>query len=224
VHLGDLSPAAQGYLKVLWTLGEWSSEPITTTRLASALSLAPSTVSESVRKLADAGLLHHQPYGAISLSPAGRRLAVAMVRRHRLIETFLARILGYDWDEVHEEADDLEHLVSDRFIDRIDGLLGHPDRDPHGDPIPGADGQMPPLPDRRLCDISMGIAARVSRVSDASADRLRLLASLGLRVGSAVTVVCRLPEGLLVRVDRQAPTRLSGDAAAAVWVADLPPG
>ena len=118
--------------------------------LAERIGVSASTASESIRKLADQGLVDHEKYGAVTLTDAGRRAALAMVRRHRLMETFLVRELGYSWDEVHDEAEVLEHAVSDRMLDRIDAKLGHPTRDPHGDPIPAADGQVRTPPARQL--------------------------------------------------------------------------
>lgn len=139
----ELSSVAQDYLKVIWTAQEWSQEKVSTKLLAERIGVSASTVSEAVRKLADQNLVVHARYGAITLTEEGRRAAVAMVRRHRLIETFLVQELGYGWDEVHDEAEVLEHAVSETLMARIDAKLGHPDRDPHGDPIPSADGAVP---------------------------------------------------------------------------------
>ena len=139
----DLSSVAQDYLKVIWTAQEWSVDKVSTKMLAERIGVSASTASESIRKLADQGLVDHEKYGAVTLTDAGRLAALAMVRRHRLMETFLVRELGYGWDEVHDEAEVLEHAVSDRMLDRIDAKLGFPTRDPHGDPIPAADGRVP---------------------------------------------------------------------------------
>ena len=116
---------------------------VSTKLLAERLGVSASTASESIRKLAEQGLVHHEKYGAVTLTDRGRHAALAVVRRHRLLETFLVSELGYGWDEVHDEAEILEHAVSDLMLDRIDAKLGHPTRDPHGDPIPAADGQVP---------------------------------------------------------------------------------
>src|SRR6478609_10835212 len=120
------------------------------------MGVGASTVSETVRRLSAQGLLEHAPYGAIALTDRGRSLALAMVRRHRLLEAFLVTELGYGWDEVHDEAEVLEHAVSDRLIARIDAKLGFPQRDPHGDPIPGSDGQVPTPPARQLWSCADG--------------------------------------------------------------------
>ena len=132
----DLSTVAQDYLKVIWTAQEWSLEKVSTKMLAERIGVSASTASESIRKLADQGLVDHEKYGAVTLTEAGRDAALAMVRRHRLMETFLVRELGYSWDEVHDEAEVLEHAVSDRMLDRIDAKLGYPDARPARRPDP----------------------------------------------------------------------------------------
>ena len=139
-----LSPVTQDYLKVIWTSQEWAEVKVTTKMLAESLGVSPSTASEAIRKLADQGLVSHERYGAVTLTDSGRAAAILMVRRHRLLETFLVRELGYGWDEVHDEAEVLEHAVSDRLMARLDAKLGYPQRDPHGDPIPAADGTKKP--------------------------------------------------------------------------------
>ena len=160
----DLTTVAQDYLKTIWTAQEWSREKVSTKLLADRIGVSASTASESIRKLAEQGLVHHEKYGAVTLTDAGRRAALAMVRRHRLMETFLVQELGYGWDEVHDEAEILEHAVSDRMLDRIDAKLGHPTRDPHGDPIPAADGQVPTPPARQLSACQDGDAGTVARM------------------------------------------------------------
>jgi DtxR family Mn-dependent transcriptional regulator len=134
------SSSIEDYVKVIYSFTEWQDKPITSSQLAQRLGVANSSVSEMVRKLKDQGLVDHKPYSAITLTADGIRLALSMVRRHRLIETYLVQELGYSWDEVHDEAELLEHAVSDTFIERMAGKLGNPLRDPHGDPIPAADG------------------------------------------------------------------------------------
>ncbi|MFF2773189.1 iron dependent repressor, metal binding and dimerization domain protein, partial [Streptomyces bacillaris] len=137
-------------------------------------------MSDGIRRLADQGLVVHEPYGAIELTEDGRRGAVAMVRRHRLIETFLVEELGYGWDEVHDEAEVLEHAVSDGLVDRIDRRLGFPARDPHGDPIPTADGT-PRRPEAvPLLNAETGVPLTVLRISDADPAVLRYLGERGI--------------------------------------------
>jgi DtxR family Mn-dependent transcriptional regulator len=185
-----LTAVTQDYLKVIWSAREWSDQPVTTKLLAGRLGVGASTVSETVRRLADAGLVTHEPYGAVHLTDEGRRHALAMVRRHRLIETFLVEVLGYGWDEVHDEAEVLEHAVSDVFVERLAARLGHPTRDPHGDPIPGPDGELDPPAATTLWDAEPG-RWTVARISDADPELLRYLEGVGLVLDAAVQVVER---------------------------------
>ncbi|GAY10430.1 metal-dependent transcriptional regulator [Pseudonocardia sp. N23] len=183
------SAATENYLKVLWTAREWSDEPVTVSALAARLGLAASSVSEVVRRLTERGLVAHARYRTIELTDEGRRIALATVRKHRLIETFLVEYLGYGWDEVHDEADVLEHAVSDVFVDRLALRLGEPDRDPHGDPIPHADGSMPGGDELTLDSAGEGSRVRVVRVSDNDPQILRHLDRLGIALGSVLEVV-----------------------------------
>ena len=184
-----LTPAAQDHLKAIWSAGEWVDSPVTTTLLAERLGVAPSTVSEQVRRLVDAGLVAHRPYRPIALTGAGEAQALRMVRRHRLIETYLVAELGYSWDEVHDEAEALEHAVSDLMVERIDARLGRPRSDPHGDPIPAADGAVARPDARPLARLGVGEGGVVARVDDRDADLLRWCEAVGLRPGVAVTVL-----------------------------------
>jgi DtxR family Mn-dependent transcriptional regulator len=217
----DVSPVAQDYLKVIWTATEWTAEPVTTKALAARLDVSPSTVSQNVRRLTEQGFVTHAPYGVIGLTDTGRAVALAMVRRHRLIETFLVSQLGYTWDEVHDEAEVLEHAVSDRFVDRIDTILGRPGRDPHGDPIPARDGRVTVPPMVRLADLPAGATGVVGRVSDASPEVLQYLTSVGVRLEVSLTVVRREAAAGVITVaigDGPPVTVLGAPAAAAVWV------
>ena len=178
-----LTPVAQDYLKVIWAATEWGDPPITTKGLAARFGTTQANVSETVRRLASQGLVDYEPYRPVVLTERGIRLAMAMVRRHRLIECFLAGVLGYGWDEVHDEAERLEHAVTDDFLTRIDRLLDHPRFDPHGDPIPSADGKLPTAaPAILLADAGPGWHL-VARVSDADPDVLARLRSRGLVPG-----------------------------------------
>ena len=183
-----LSPVAQDYLKVIWSAVEWGDAPITTTGLAERFGTSRANVSDVMRRLQAQGLVEYQPYHPVTLTPTGERLAVAMVRRHRLIEQFLAEVLHYGWDEVHDDAERLEHAVSPRFLASIDALLGHPTTDPHGDPIPTREGRWH-VPDETLIlsEAKPG-TYRVIRVSDADPDALARLRVAGLRPGATVVV------------------------------------
>ena len=182
---------AQDYLKAIWSAQEWSDDRVTTGLLADRLGVGPSTVSETVRRLTAQGLVGHEPYGGVWLTDVGRRYALAMVRRHRLLETYLVSELGYAWDEVHDEAEVLEHAVSDRLVERLDVRLGRPVRDPHGDPIPTADGRVIRPAAVPLVDLEAGADGTVARISDADPDALRYLAGLGIELDVDVRVTER---------------------------------
>ncbi|WP_431805825.1 metal-dependent transcriptional regulator [Microbacterium paraoxydans] len=182
------SPAADDYLKTVYAHTEWQDAPITPSVLAAKLGIAPSSVTEMVKKLAAAGLVSHVPYGAVRLTDAGTVRALAMVRRHRLIETWLVQEFGYGWDEVHDEAEVLEHTISDRLLEGIDARLGRPRFDPHGDAIPDAHGRVEREPFVLLADAAEGHTGRVLRVDDRDPELLRALEALGLTVGATVAV------------------------------------
>lgn len=183
------SPAVDDYLKTIYHHTEWQSERITPSQLAGELGLAPSSVTEMVQKLAAQGLVTHRPYGPIALSEAGERRAAEIVRRHRLVETWLVREFGYAWDEVHDEAEILEHALSDRLLEGIDSRLGHPRFDPHGDAIPDADGHVHREDFVLLGKAGEGHEGRVLRVSDRDPEALRAFDRAGLVVGRKVSVL-----------------------------------
>ncbi|GAB6859472.1 metal-dependent transcriptional regulator [Microbacterium xylanilyticum] len=189
------SPAADDYLKTVYAHTEWQPAPITPSQLAAKLGIAPSSVTEMVKKLAAAGLVSHVPYGAVRLTEDGEQRALGIVRRHRLIETWLVREFGYAWDEVHDEAEVLEHTISDRLLEGIDARLGRPRFDPHGDAIPDAAGRIEREPFVLLADAAPGHAGRVLRVDDRDPELLRTLESAGLVIGGEVVVI---PDGLRI--------------------------
>ena len=182
------SPAIDDYLKTVYAHTEWQDSPITPSVLAARLGIAPSSVTEMVKKLGAQGLVAHEPYRAVRLTAEGERRALAMVRRHRLVETWLVEEFGYAWDEVHEEAEVLEHAISDRLLEKIDERLGRPRFDPHGDPIPDAEGRMQRERFVLLADAPAGHAGRVLRVSDRDPGLLRRVERAGISVGCDVRV------------------------------------
>lgn len=208
------SVAIDDYLKTIYHHTEWQTARITPSQLAAELGLAPSTVTEMVQKLAAQGLVSHRPYGPIALTDAGEHRAASIVRRHRLIETWLVREFGYAWDEVHDEAEVLEHTISDRLLEGISARLGHPRFDPHGDAIPDAEGQVEREPFVRLDEANLGHTGRVLRVSDRDATVLRALEERGIAVGHSVTATGREA----VRVDGGETVELPSGAAAMVWL------
>jgi DtxR family Mn-dependent transcriptional regulator len=182
------SEAIEDFLKMVYLLQQ-EQERVQTSALAEALNLAPPSVTEMAKKLARANLVEHEPYRGIRLTPAGQRVALEIVRNHRLLELFLVQALGYSWDEVHEEAERLEHAVSERLAQRIAAYLGHPRYDPHGDPIPGPEGDIATRDLVPLSEWPVGLRGQVARLRDQAPEMLRYLAEKGLTVGAAVEVV-----------------------------------
>src|SRR5437764_22227 len=196
------SPSSiEDYIRVIYGLVE-RGEPVTNTSLAARLEVSPSSASGMVTKLSQQGLVEHVPYRGIALTPAGRLLARGVLRRHRLIETYLVQELGYTWDEVHPEADVLEHAMSDLLVERIAAKLGNPVRDPHGDPIPAADGSVEELPTRLLDELEPGVVGQIVRVWDTNPNLLRYLSEHAIGLGERIEVVERQPFGgpLVVKV------------------------
>ncbi|HWA57782.1 MAG TPA: metal-dependent transcriptional regulator [Gemmatimonadales bacterium] len=187
-----LTRSAEDYLKAIYHLTTVGT-PATTTDLAQALDLAPASVSGMLRRLAEQGLVDHEPYRGVTLAREGRRIALRMLRRHRLIEAYLVAHLGYSWDTVHDEAERLEHAVSDTLVERMAKVLGNPQVDPHGDPIPGPDGSLAEVVYVPLADLAVGDAAEIRRVNTSQADRLRYLGATGLTPGTRISLVSREP-------------------------------
>ncbi|MFZ5624571.1 MAG: metal-dependent transcriptional regulator [Gemmatimonadota bacterium] len=187
-----LTRSVEDYLKAIYHLS-LDGQAATTSRIAEHLELSAPSVSGMVKRLSEQGLLEHEPYKGVVLTAEGRRIALRMLRRHRVIETYLVAFLGYSWDDVHDEAERLEHAVSDTLVDRMAHALGNPRFDPHGDPIPTPDGSIEELVYTRLADIASGTDAVIRRVDLHQPDRLRYLATLGLTPGSPITVVERQP-------------------------------
>ena len=184
------STVAQDYLKAVWAACEWGGAGASITGLARRMGVAASTASENVARLVEAGLLEHEPYRAVTLSEEGDRRARRMMRRHRLLETYLVEVLGFEWDEVHAEAEVLEHACSDRLLAALDAALGHPVRDPHGDPIPAADGRIIQPALRSIDAVGVGRTVVVGRIRDESA-LLRDLRRAGIGLDTPVRVVAR---------------------------------
>lgn len=181
----------EDYLKAIFK--HQSSEPddlVSMGQIGNDLQVAPGTVTAMVKTLADSGLVDYEPYSGVRLTTAGRQLALHVLRRHRLIELFLVQVVGLDWSEVHEDAERLEHVVSDRLIERLDALLGHPTVDPHGDPIPTLQGGLTPQDHLRgLLECEPGEEIVIQRVLDQSEEFLRLLDREGLRPGTQWRIV-----------------------------------
>ena len=183
----DLSEAIQDYLKEIYKL-QSDGDRATTSAIAERMSVAPSSATSMLKKLAALGLVNHAPYRGVTLTDAGREIALEVVRHHRLLEQYLAEKLGLGIEAVHAEADRLEHVLSDELEARIDQALGYPTHDPHGDPIPDAGLKYDPTKLRQLDELEPGEEATVRRVPDGDPDLLRYLAGLGLVPGSRLKV------------------------------------
>ncbi|PRW61776.1 metal-dependent transcriptional regulator [Actinopolyspora mortivallis] len=195
------SASVEDYVRTIYGLSERGAA-VTNTTLTNRLGLSPSSVSSMITKLAQLGLVTHERYRSVELTEQGRRLACDVLRRHRLLEQFLVEVLDYTWDEVHQEADALEHAVSDELIEHIASKLGHPTHDPHGDPIPTADGVVEKPTTKLLDQLEPGTVGTIARVWDTDSDLLRYLTEHALTLGSRIEVVERKPFGgpLVVRV------------------------
>src|ERR1700676_5597503 len=159
--------------------------------VASALGVAPGTATTMVKALAESGLAEYEPYSGVRLSAAGEKLAGLVLRRHRLVELFLVQVMGMSWAEVHDEAEQLEHVVSERLIERIDEMLGRPTRDPHGDPIPTAEGAITPLHHQNLLTCPVDTPLKVTRIADQDPAFLRFIENNGLKPGKSIEVEAR---------------------------------
>ncbi len=189
-----LGEAAEDGLKAIYTLQAVQS-PVSTSALAAELGVAEPTVTAMVKRLAKLGLLDHTPYYGVVLTPAGEKVALEVVRHHRLLELYLVEALGLGWEKVHAEADRLEHSISEELEDRMDAVLGHPISDPHGHPIPAKNGDVVEARHASLLDLEAGVPATVRQVPDRDPDLLQYLAELGLVPNAEVKVVEKAPFG-----------------------------
>src|SRR4051794_2450372 len=194
-----LTRSVEDYLKAIYQLTP-EGRPASTSEIAHLLALSAPSVTGMVKRLSEHGLLEHIPYRGVQLTKDGRRAALRMVQRHRLIEAYLVEFLGYSWDAVHAEAERLEHAVSDTMVGRMAVALGNPTVDPHGDPIPSADGSITELVCTPLSDIPVGETVEIHRVYESQPERLGYIASLGLKPGVQVSVVVRQPFADLVTI------------------------
>ena len=219
-HAPALSAPVEDYLKVIYET-ERGGEPAATNELAHRLGVAPASVSGMVRRMAEQGLVAHERYRGVRLTDAGRRAALRTLRRHRVIESYLAQVLGYPWDRVHAEAERLEHAASDELIDRMASALGDPATDPHGAPIPTREGAVDETAHIALADLPVEQLARVVRVSDEDAAFLRYIAELRLLPGALVCVVARAPFGGPLTIALDGERQSVGPALAAQVLVEL---
>ena len=196
---------------------------VPTGQVASALKVAPGTATAMVKTLAEAGLVKYEPYSGVCLTPAGEKLASHVLRRHRLVELFLVEVMGMDWSDVHSEAELLEHAVSERLLRRIDTMLGCPEVDPHGDPIPTAGGEVATADYANLVTCPVGASLMLVQVTDQASDFLRLMESYGLLPGVPVEVVARNESADTVEVRPLGGNRVSLGFRAASKIRVAPP-
>lgn len=209
------SLTVENYAKAIYQIAaRQEGRAVATGQIALALGVSPGSVTSMLKTLSEGGLATYTPYEGVELTLAGNRLALRVLRRHRLIELFLAQTLDLTWDEVHEEAEQMEHAVSDRLIDRIEAHLGFPDVDPHGDPIPKRDGSVDQTESRALSQCPVGYPFRLARVVDQSPEFLRYLTETGLRIGSHGRVVANRSEAGIVTVEVEGQTTTLGREAA----------
>jgi DtxR family Mn-dependent transcriptional regulator len=188
-----MTHARREYLAEIYRLQSSAAEPVTTTALAMRLEVSPPAVVRMMRRLAKEGYLRRQPYKGVRLTAEGEREALKSIRRHRLLEAFLVTVMKFRWDEVHEHAHGMEAVINDQFEDRMDELAGYPVRCPHGDPIPTRNGQIPPVHDVSLADVSLGTAGTIRRIRNHTPEKLRYLAEHRLVPGTPVTLLNRAP-------------------------------
>ena len=187
-----ISPAIEDYLKAIYTLGRAQTQ-VTTSLLAEHLGFKPASVTGMLKTMSDLRLVAYTPYHGVELTTAGEQIALEVVRHHRLLELYLVEALGYGWDEVHDEAERLEHHISEKLEARIAAHLGEPAFDPHGDPIPSVEGTLPLDQGACLANMAVGEHGSISRVRDQQPERLRYLADLGLVPGATLEVVASAP-------------------------------
>lgn len=215
----ELTGPVEDYLKAIYEL-ETRHGAASTNEIAAALQIAAPSVSGMIRRLSGQGLITHEPYKGVQLTRDGRRAALKTIRRHRVIESYLTQALGYPWDRVHDEAERLEHAASDELIDRMAAAIGEPETDPHGAPIPTRDGTLGTEPRLlALAELADGGRARIARVGDRDAERLRYLATLGMAIGSDIELISREPyDGpITVKVDGKRRV-IGGELARQIFV------
>jgi DtxR family Mn-dependent transcriptional regulator len=219
------SPTVENYIKQIYLEqqsppGEAAEALVPMGRLAAAMGVVPGTATTMVKALSDSGLVAYEPRGGVRLTRGGEQLALHVLRRHRLVELFLVKVLGLDWSEVHDEAEELEHAVSDKVLERMDQVLGHPSVDPHGDPIPSAKGKVDESRHGSLADCALNRLCRIARVLDQDPAFLQFVERCGLMPGVNVTVEVRdaLADAVWVRPKDRRPLTLGTAAAAKILV------
>src|SRR5512139_206751 len=214
------SPPVEDYLKTIYLLREREGAA-TTTAIATLLGVTPASVTGMIKKLAELKLVRHTPYQGVELTKSGEKIALEMVRHHRLLELFLMEALGYTWDEVHAEAHMLEHVISEEFEERMASRLGYPTVDPHGHPIPAKDGTFTAFKERALLSLQPGESAQITHIDDTHSEMLRYAARLGLTPTTHLTLIEAEPFGGSLRVKiGKAEKSIGRELAAQIFVRD----
>jgi DtxR family Mn-dependent transcriptional regulator len=215
-----ISFTEENYLKVIHRLSEATSEDISTNAVAELMQTKAASVTDMLRKLADKGWVNYQKYQGVRLSPAGEKIALSIVRKHRLWEVFLVDKMGFNWDEVHEIAEQLEHIESDELVQKLDAYLGFPKTDPHGDPIPNKEGILPELAYQHLSDIKAGKNCILMGVAQDSAVFLQLLTKLNLSLGAklAIMEINEFDRSFFVSINDAEPIFISHEVAKNILV------
>ena len=215
-----LTASEENYLKTIYHLAGKSSRPVSTNALATALHTKPASATDMIQRLSKKGLVSYHKYKGVTPTTGGRKLALRVIRKHRLWEVFLVQKLKFNWDEVHEVAEQLEHVESEQLIEQLDKYLGYPKYDPHGDPIPGSDGSMAPLPSTTLAMLQPGDKGRVICARDSSSEFLLFLDKLHISLGAAIEVLDKFAydDSFSIRVDEALPITLSSKAAENIYV------
>lgn len=218
-----VSQAMEDYLKAIHSLQSQQDDLVSTTGLAAAMNCSPASVTNMLQKLSDLGLVDYVPYQGVRLAEEGCRIALEVIRHHRLIELYLMQVLGFGWDTVHAEADRLEHVISEEFEDRIDAALGHPTIDPHGHPIPTKEGHLASERVAPLSKVGTGECVEVRQVSDRDPQTLRYLAGIGIVPDVRLHVLDRSEPGQIgIRIEGD-HHRIADRVAGLIYVASLTP-
>ena len=218
------SQTEENYLKAIYKLAEAAPDAtgVSNNRIAAALDTRAASVTDMLRRLADKGLLAYERYRGVQLTPEGQRLALLTIRKHRLWEVFLVQQLGFNWDEVHEVAEELEHVQSPLLMRRLDAFLGYPALDPHGDPIPAEDGAMRRPAHRLLADLVVGERGTLAAVKNTTAPFLQYLDKVGLQLGAMVEVLDKVyfDNSFEIKINRERTTLISAEVSCNLFVTE----
>lgn len=217
-----MSFAEENYLKAIYHLSRGGKSPVTTNAIAGRMNTRAASVTDMIKKLSGKGLLSYKRYNGVNISDEGRTRALQVIRKHRLWETFLVEKLHFNWDEVHEVAEQLEHIKSHLLISRLDEFLGHPKTDPHGDPIPDEHGEIKAKPKLQLSQTHEGQAGTIVNVKDSSSSFLKYLDKIGAYIGARVQVLERLEfdESLEIKIDNNKQVFISKEVADNIWITE----